>query len=51
MRHILTSLLPWLGLAALMWYTAACVIDDRKPKAMPAMALMLATWLLALWTT
>ena len=49
--RVLLSLLPWLCLAALIWYTAACVIDDRKPKAMPAMALMLATWLLALWTT
>ena len=49
--RVLLILLPWLGLAALIWYTAACVIDDRKPKAMPAMALMLATWLLAMWAS
>ena len=50
MRTLLI-LLPWLGLAALIWYTAACVIDDRKPKAAPAVALMLATWVLAMWTS
>lgn len=49
MRHILTSLLPWLGLAALIWYVAACTIADRKPKAAPAVALLLATWVLAMW--
>ena len=29
------SLLPWLGLAALIWYMAACVAADKKPKAAP----------------
>ena len=32
MRALL-SLLPWLGLAALIWYMAACVAADKKPKA------------------
>lgn len=43
------SLLPWLGLAALIWYMAACVAADKKPKAAQTAALMLATWLLAMW--
>lgn len=45
----LLRLLPWLGLAALIWYMAACVAADKKPKAAPTTALMLATWLLAMW--
>lgn len=28
---------------------AACVEADKKPKAAPTAALMLATWLLAMW--
>ena len=48
MRGLL-SLLPWLWLAALIWYMAACVVADKKPKAAPTAALMLATWLLAMW--
>lgn len=43
------SLLPWLGLAALIWYMAACVEAYKKPKAAHTAALMLATWLLAMW--
>ena len=27
----LLRLLPWLGLAALIWYTVRCVAADRKP--------------------
>lgn len=46
---VLLSLLPWLGLAALIWYTAACVAADKKPHIAPAVVLMLATWLLAMW--
>lgn len=42
------SLLPWLCLAALIWYMAACVDADKKPKAAPAAVLMLGTWLLAM---
>jgi|GEM_PF-2036628 len=49
--RVLLSLLPWLGLAALIWYVLACIIADRKPKAAPAVALMLGTWLLAVLTT
>lgn len=45
----LLRLLPWLGLAALIWYMAACVAADKKPKAAQMVALMLATWLLAMW--
>ena len=45
----LLRLLPWLGLAALIWYMAACVEADKKPKAAPTAALMLATWMLAMW--
>lgn len=45
------SLLPWLGLAALIWYMAACVAADKKTKAAQTAALMLATWLLALWAS
>lgn len=48
MRGLL-SLLSWLGLAALIWYVAACVAADKKPKAAQTAALMLATWLLAMW--
>ena len=33
--RVLLSLLPWLGLAALIWYMAACVSADKKPKAAP----------------
>lgn len=47
--RVLLSLLPWLGLAALIWYMAACVAADEKPKVAPAVVLMLATWLLAMW--
>lgn len=47
----LLSLLSWLCLAALIWYTAACVEADKKPKAAPTAALMLATWLLAMWAS
>lgn len=50
MRALL-SLLSWLGLAALIWFMATCVAADKKPKAAPTAALMLATWLLAMWTT
>lgn len=45
------SLLPWLWLAALIWYMAACVEADKKPKATQTAALMLATWLLAMWVS
>ena len=45
------SVLPWLGLGALIWYMAACVAADKKPKAAPTAALMLATWLLAMWAS
>ena len=48
MRGLL-SLLPWLCLAALIWYMAACVSADKKPKAAKTAALMLATWLLSMW--
>lgn len=47
---VLLSLLPWLGLAALIWYMAACVAADKKPKVAPTVVLMLGTWLLAMWT-
>lgn len=47
----LLSLLPWLGLAALIWYMDACVAADKKPKVAPTAALMLATWLLAMWAS
>nr|DAI05956.1 MAG TPA: hypothetical protein [Ackermannviridae sp.] len=50
MRALL-SLLPWLCLAALIWYMAACVVADKKPKAAQTAALMLATWLLAIWAS
>lgn len=43
------SICPWMGLGALIWYMAACVAADKKPKAAPTAALMLATWLLAMW--
>lgn len=39
--RILLSLLPWLGLAALIWYVAACVAADEKPHIAPAAVLML----------
>ena len=48
--RVLLSLLPWMGLAALIWYVAACVAADEKPHIVPAVVLMLATWLLAMWT-
>ena len=48
MRGLLI-LLSWLGLAALIWYISACVEADKKPKAAQTAALMLATWLLAMW--
>ena len=48
--RVLLSLLPWIGLGALIWYAAACVADDRKPRLLPAAALLAATWLLAMWT-
>lgn len=35
------SVLPWLGLGALIWYVAACVAADKKPKAAPT---LLAMW-------
>ena len=44
------SVLPWLGLGALIWYVAACVAADEKPHIAPAAVLMLGTWLLAMWT-
>ena len=47
--RVLLSLLPWQWLAALIWYMAACVEADKKPKAAQMAALMLATWLLAMW--
>ena len=47
--RVLLSLLPWLWLAALIWYMAACVSADKKPKAAQTAALMLATWLLSMW--
>lgn len=43
------SLLPWLGLAALIWHVAVCVAADEKPHIVPAAVLMLGTWLLAMW--
>lgn len=46
---VLLSLLPWLCLAALIWYMAACVSADKKPKAAKTASLMLVTWLLAMW--
>ena len=47
----LSILLTALWLAALIWYTAACVADDKKPKATTTAALMLATWMLAMWAS
>ena len=47
----LSSLLPWQWLAALIWYMAACVEADKKPKAAQMAALMLATWMLAMWAS
>lgn len=47
----LLSLLPWLGLATQIWYMAACVAADKKPKVATTAALMLATWLLAMWAS
>lgn len=49
--RVLLSLLPCFWLAALIWYVAACVAADKKPKAAPTAALMLATWLLAMWAS
>ena len=46
----LSILLTALWLAALIWYMAACVSADKKPKAAQTAALMLATWLLAMWS-
>ena len=45
------SLLPWLGLASLIWYMAACVAADKKPSSAPTAALMMATWLLSMWAS
>ena len=42
------SLLPWLGLAALIWYTVLCVAADRKPRMEIVVPLML-PWVLATW--
>lgn len=50
MIDAILSICPWLGLGALIWYVAACVAADEKPKVAPAVVLMLATWLLAMWT-
>ena len=49
MIDAILSIFPWLGLGALIWYVAACVAADKKPKAAQTAALMLATWLLAMW--
>ena len=49
--RVLLSLLPWLRLATLIWYMAACVAADKKPKAAQTAAMMLATWLLAMWAS
>ena len=43
------SLLPWLGLAALIWYTVRCVAADRKPRMEIVVPLMLLPWVLATW--
>ena len=50
MIDAILSVLPWVGLGLLIWYTAACVAEDQKPRLLPAAALMVATWLLAMWT-
>lgn len=47
--RVLLSLLPWLGLAALIWYMAACVAADRKPRMAIVVPLMLLPWVLAMW--
>lgn len=46
---VLLSLLPWLGLAALIWYTVRCVAADRKPRMEIVVPLMLLPWVLATW--
>lgn len=47
--RVLLSLLPWLGLAALIWYTVRCVAADRKPRMEIVVPLMLLPWVLATW--
>lgn len=51
MIDAILSICPWLGLGALIWYVAACVAADEKPHIVPTAALMLATWLLAMWAS
>ena len=48
MRGLL-SLLPWLCLAALIWYTVRCVAADRKPRLEIEVPQMLLPWVLSLW--
>lgn len=45
--RVLSILLPWLGLAALIWYTVRCVAADRKPRMEIVVPLMLLPWVLA----
>ena len=45
----LLSLLRWLGLAALIWYTVRCVAAGRKPRMEVVVPLMLLPWVLAAW--
>ena len=47
--RVLLSLLPWLGLAALIWYTVRCVAADRKPRMEIVVHLMLLPLVLATW--
>ena len=47
--RVLLSLLFWLGLAALIWYTVRCVAADRKPRMEIVVTLMLLPWVLSLW--
>ena len=47
--RVLLSLLPWLCLAALIWYVLACIIADRKPHMEIVVPLMLLPWVLAAW--
>lgn len=46
---VLLSLLPWLGLAALIWYTVRCVAADRKPRMEIVAPMLLLPWMLAIW--
>ena len=48
MRGLLI-LLPWLWLAALIWYTVRCVAADRKPRMEIVVPLLLLPWVLAMW--